>query len=145
MANITHSYAEGTHSPFLSGHGAKSVLVAELDIGAENLVADDRWNFFKIPADAIITAAYLYTDDLDSNGTAAITVSLKTEDEDGNAGATILDADTTARTGGWAAADANLPVFTDAADFTVFGEVTAAPATAQAGKAKLVLEFFRTA
>lgn len=145
MANINHTYAERTHSPFLSGHGAKSILVAELDISVENLAANDRWNFFKIPADAIVTAAYLYTDDLDSHVTPLITVSLKTEDENGNAGATILNASTTARTGGWVAAGANLPVFTDAADFTVFGEVTAAPATAQAGKAKLVLEFFRTA
>ena len=145
MANISHTYAGMTHSPFLSGHGAKNILVAEVDVTADNLAAQDRWNFFKLPADTIVTAAYLYTEDLDSHGTPTLTLNLKTEDEDGNAGATILSADTTARTGGWAAADAALPVLTDAADFYVFAEVQAAPATAAAGKAKLVLEVLRTA
>lgn len=37
MADLSHQYADQTRSPFLSGHGAKNVLVAELDIATENL------------------------------------------------------------------------------------------------------------
>lgn len=142
MADLSHQYADQTRSPFLSGHGAKNVLVAELDIATENLEDESRWDFFKLPADAVVTAAYLYTDELDS--ATSLTLNIEVEDEDGAGTAELLSADTIGQSGGWVAADSNLPVLTDSKDFYVFVTVEDAPGTAVAGTAKLVIEYFRT-
>lgn len=142
MSDLSHQYADQVRSPFLSGHGAKNVLVAELDIATENLEDESRWDFFKLPADAVVTAAYLYTDELDSDST--LTLNIETEDEDGNGTAELLSADAVGQSGGWVEADSNLPVLTDSEDYFVFVTVEAAPGTAVAGTARLVIEYFRT-
>lgn len=141
MSDLSHKYADMVHSPFLSGEGAKNVLVAELDIATENLADEARWDFFKLPSDAIVTDAYLYTTELDSATT--LTLNIETEDEDGGGTTELLSADTVGQSGGWVAADSNLPILTDSKDYFVFVTVEAAPGTAVAGTAKLVIEYFR--
>lgn len=144
MANLTHQYADQTRSPFLSGHGAKNILVAELDIAKEDLVASARWDFFKVPADAVVTAVYLHATELDKAST--LTLAIKKEDVKGQSAGTLLAADTVGQSGGWKAANSLLPLLTENEDFYIFVEVGAAPTTnnEQAGKVKLVVEYFRT-
>lgn len=150
MANVTSQWAKTTRptgqpSPYLSsalatGRGSQAELRVTLNIEEGNLNANDDWFFLRLPADAIVQAAILTTDELDA-GTAA-TVQLR-------AGTTNLlsAASNIPRTGGTAIANAGLPFSGNGTDpVELYARVIAAPAAPadrQAGTATLVVHFTR--
>lgn len=144
MSNLTHQYAAMQHSPFLSGSAAKTSRVIELELKEDNLNAGDRFDFIQLPADAVVTNVYLAVDELDSDGTPAVTLDIKAEDVDGGNTTALETASTAGQAGGVVEASANLPILTMDKDYYLFVEVNAAPATAQEGNARLIVEWFRS-
>ena len=144
MSNLTHQYAAMQHSPFLSGHAAKTVRTVELDVTADNLIADARMYFLRLPADAVVTDVYLIADELDVDGTPALLLDVIAEDESGSNSETLLANSDVGQAGGVAAAGANLPVLTRDEDFYILVEVATAADEGTEGKVRLVVEWFRS-
>src|SRR5690606_25689607 len=112
MSNLKHQYASMVHSPFLSGHAAKTARTIVLDVDEASLAASSRWDFLLLPADAVVTSVYLASDKLDTDDTPAVTLNVKVEDVDGGNAATLLAASSVGQAGGVVAANASLPVLT---------------------------------
>lgn len=151
MSNVTSQWAKSTgitgdsvdyrHSSIAVGRSGRGETRVKLDIGTDNLGAGDKWNFIRLPDDAIIEDIYLEVDDLDSNGTPALTLLVKSDD--GTTETTHLAADTVGQAGGIVQANTSLPRLGGDAAITVFAEVGTAAATAQAGSATLVVQHTR--
>lgn len=147
MANVTSQWAKATRptgdaSPYRSsslafGRGSQGEIRVSLNISADNLGSGDKWEFVRLPADAVIDGMFITVDDLDSNGTPALTFDLVSSD--GTTTTTHLDGTTIGQTGGSAAAGANFPRLGGFAEISVYAVVDAAAATAAAGKATLVV------
>lgn len=141
MSNLKHMYADMPRTPFVSGMGGSGAYTVELDIAPENLVQNAVWKFLRCPADTVIKRIVLITDELD--GGSDLTLTVRTA-ADGESPVNHLVASTIGRTGGAAAAGTALPLLGNVADYDVEVIVPAAADTAQAGKAKLHIEFDRT-
>lgn len=148
MSDLTSLYAKSTgitgddvdyrYNPLATGGSNGGEFIGKLDITTDNLGAGDVWNFIRLPDDALIEDIYLEVDDLDSDGTPALTLLIKSDD--GTTETTHLSADDVGQAGGAVQADSGLPRFGGVAPITVFVEVGTAAATAQAGEATLVVK-----
>lgn len=151
MANVTSQYAKATRptggaSPYTSsglaiGRGSQTELRVKLPISEDNLAADDKWEFLRVPEDTYVEAMILACDELD-DGTD-LTLLLKSDD--GTTETTHLTADTVGQAGGTVAADDNLPRAGGAAPVTLFAEVGAGADTPKAGEATLIVHLTRFA
>lgn len=139
MAGETTSGDELTTTPV--GYAGNGYDVCVLDktheVATGELEAGDIINMGTVPSGAIFLFGHLSTDDLDSNGTPALTLKVGTSDDDDG----LLAANTVGQAGGTAAFDGQFMVdrTTTTEKTTVFLKVGTAAATAQAGTARLVL------
>lgn len=141
MADIYGKYADQNYTGFLTGSAGAETRVISLDLAAENVADDAKWRFLRVPANTIVLSAHLEVDELDSG--TALTLDLETEDVDGDTTVTLLNNSTVGQAGGQDSADTALPVFGMAKDFYVQARVETAPTGAQAGTAKLVVQYIR--
>ena len=147
MANVTSQWAKTTRptgdaSPYRSsslafGRGSQGEIRVSLDIGVDNLGSGDKWEFVRLPADAVIDGMFITVDDLDTDGTPTLTFDLVSDD--GSTATTHLDGTAIGKTGGSAAAGANFPRLGGDAEISVYALVDGPAATAAAGKATLVI------
>lgn len=147
MADVISQWAKSTRptgdaSPYRSsslalGRGSRGEIRVSLDIAADNLGAGDKWEFIRVPEDAVIEGMFITVDDLDAGGTPALTFDLVSSD--GTTSTVHLNDSTLGRAGGSAAAGANFPRFGGAAPVSIYAEVGTPAATAAAGKATLVV------
>ncbi|MDF3073458.1 MAG: hypothetical protein K0S54_1125 [Alphaproteobacteria bacterium] len=120
-----------------------------IDVTAGQLLLNDQFDIGILPANHTITDAILIVDDLDSNGTPLITLDAGlltgTPGDTVSAracGNQLFFADQGARTGTSGVRPAKLQAFTilpSEVDRSIGVKVTAAPATAQAGRIRLRL------
>lgn len=149
MTDVISQWAKTTRpngeaSPYRSsslalGRGAQAELKVKLDIGVDNLADGDLWKFARLPADAVITNAFLTVDDLDDG--SALTVSIKCTD--GTTPDVLLSADAVAQAGGTVFADEGVPYIGADGPIEVFCEVEASAGTPKAGEATLTIHFSR--
>lgn len=148
MSNVTSQWAKATgitgdavdyrYNPLATGGSNGGEARVKLDISTDNLADGDEWHFIRLPADALIEEIYLETDQLDTDGSAALTLLVKSDD--GTTETTHLTADDVAQDGGRVQAAANLPRLGGVAPITVYVEVGTTAATAAAGSATLVVK-----
>ena len=150
MTDVVSQWAKTTRptgqpSPYVSsalatGRGSQAELRVTLPITPENLNQDDDWYFLRLPADAIVQAVILTTDELDSG--TAMTLQIRA-----NTSNLLSAASNIGRTGGTAFGNANLPFVGNGTDpVALYARVTAAPAQAGdrlPGNATLVVHFTR--
>lgn len=152
MTTFTHQYAEGNvRTPFNKG---KEFISATLSLTAAEVANGNILEFFRLPINAIVTDAYLKVDQLDTDGTATLTIDVG---HDGDTDA-FVDGSTLAQTGGTVQLTTNLPLLPrDPTDPTqndndpytieegtvVSARFATAAATAAAGDVTLAIEFTR--
>lgn len=134
----------GEASPYRSsslslGRGSQAELKVKLDISADNLADGDLWKFVRLPADAVITNAFLTVGDLD-DGTD-LTVSIKCTD--GTTPDVLLPANAVAQAGGTVFASEGVPYIGADGPIEVFCEVEVSAGTPKAGEATLTVHFSR--
>lgn len=150
MTNVVSQWAKTTrptgqpspyvHSALATGRGSQAELRVSLPIAPDNLNLNDDWYFLRLPADAIVQAAILTTDELDDGTTMTLQIRANTSN-------LLTAASNIGRTGGTAFADANLPFVGNGTDpVELYARVTAAPAAPAdrlSGNATLVVHFTR--
>jgi hypothetical protein len=144
MSNVSHGkYAtaswQGNYDTFKCGpeDGIRYVGFT-LDIGTDNLGAGDVWKFVRLDSDTVVLGATLIVDDLDSDGSAAVTIDLGYDLDSGTDDDDYFLANSTIGQAGGSATSAAAPLFATA-DYVVQAKVETAAATAQAGTATCYL------
>lgn len=157
MATYTHQMAEGNvRSGFMSGAATAEYRTAEFNVKAADLAAGNVFEFMRLPADAIVLDVFLTATELDTDGSATLTIHVG-HDGDNDV---FLAASTIGQTGGTVAATGGLPLlprdptdpttdpddpFSPAEEGTVISAtLAAAAATGADGRLALTVGYVRT-
>ena len=153
MSDIRTQYSKktlitGDASPYrwsglATGRGSEAELTVEFDVTEDNLADGDKWYIATLPKDFVISDIIASVDQLDTDGSAALTLSLNANDGTTTTSFTGT-AETDGQTGGIFSGDQNLPLEGGADDIEVYFEVEASAGTAAAGKARATIRGTRT-
>lgn len=141
MAGET-SYANGYVATAFKGHGGRQVCVMEAthEVLTTELQLADKIAFGKVPAGAVYLDAILAVDDLDSNGSPALSLELGDDDDvDGLVDGTTLGQSASVTRGNGAYITNRTAVATEK---TIYVNVTAAAATAAAGTIRVTVFYY---
>jgi len=156
MATYTHQFAEHlTRSGFLSGAAGIEYRTAEFNLAADQVANGNVFEFFRLPADALVVGVYLHSGALDTNGTPTLTINVG---HDGNTGAFLVGS-SVVQVGGSAAATGGVPLlprdptdpvqnindpWTIEEGTVISARFATAAATAAAGRLALTVGYIRT-
>lgn len=156
MATYTHQFADHmVRSGFLSGAAGVEYRTAEFNLTAAQVANGNVFEFFRLPADALVLGVYLHCDELDTDASATLTIDVG---HDGGTDA-FLDGGTIGQTGGTVAATGNVPLlprdptdpvqnandpWTIEEGTVISARFATAAATAAAGRLALTIGYVRT-
>lgn len=143
MSNATHQYAASNAfgaGPTPRGTDRLRTESFVLDISADNLGAGDLWKFCRFNDRTAIYEVRLEVDQLDTDGSATLTIDVGHDLETGTDDDDYFLANSTIGQAGGAESSTAVPL-APGEDFTLQAKVEAAAATAAAGRAVLTVVF----